>query len=219
MSFLRAARFELSAARVQDLPPPGLPEIAFAGRSNAGKSSAINVLVGQTRLAFVSKTPGRTRLINFFRCSDRGFLVDLPGYGYAKVPEAVRREWQGVLEYYLTRRPSLVGLVLMMDARHPLTALDRQMLAWFSSGARPVHVLLTKADKLTRGEQALTLARVAEVLANTGTRRSVQLFSSLQRTGVEEAEEVIEAWMEKNGTHKRIPPAKGEKSRGQNALI
>ena len=147
----------MSVARSQELPSATLREVAFAGRSNAGKSSAINVLADQNRLAFVSKTPGRTQLINFFRCGDAGYLVDLPGYGYAQVPEAVRRQWRGLLEDYLTRRASLVGLVLIMDARHPLTELDRQMLAWFAPTGRPVHVLLTKSDKLTRSEAALDL--------------------------------------------------------------
>jgi GTP-binding protein len=121
--------------------------------------------------------------------------VDLPGYGYAQVPETVRRQWRGLLENYLTRRASLVGLVLIMDARHPLTELDRQMLAWFAPTGRPVHVLLTKSDKLTRGEAALTLSRTRLGLDEYGIPTSVQLFSSLRKTGIEEAEQVIVAWL------------------------
>lgn len=185
----------MSVARSQELPSATLREVAFAGRSNAGKSSAINVLADQNRLAFVSKTPGRTQLINFFRCGDAGYLVDLPGYGYAQVPETVRRQWRGLLEDYLTHRASLVGLVLIMDARHPLTELDRQMLAWFAPTGRPVHVLLTKSDKLTRSEAALTLSRTRQGLDEYGIPTSAQLFSSLKKTGIEEAEQVIGAWL------------------------
>lgn len=202
---LPATRFERSVARIEDLPPPGMPEIAFAGRSNAGKSSAINALVHHARLAFVSKTPGRTQLINFFRCGDRGFLVDLPGYGYAQVPESVRRGWQGSLEHYLRRRRALAGLVLIMDARHPLTPLDRQMLDWFSPTRRPVHGLLTKSDKLSRGEAALTLRNVRRELAQYPGATSVQLFSSLKKTGLDEAEAVILAWFEGQGGKNEAP--------------
>jgi GTP-binding protein len=202
---LPATRFERSVARIEDLPPPSAPEIAFAGRSNAGKSSAINALVRHTRLAFVSKTPGRTQLINFFRCGDRGFLVDLPGYGYAQVPEAVRRGWQGALEHYLRRRRALAGLVLIMDARHPMTPLDRQMLDWFAPTGRPVHVLLTKADKLARSEGALTLQRVGQALAQYPVAASAQLFSSLRKTGLNEAEAVILAWFGVGGAEKNAP--------------
>ena len=190
----------MSVARSQELPSATLREVAFAGRSNAGKSSAINVLADQNRLAFVSKTPGRTQLINFFRCGDAGYLVDLPGYGYAQVPETVRRQWRGLLENYLARRASLVGLVLIMDARHPLTELDRQMLAWFAPTGRPVHILLTKSDKLTRSEGALTLSRTRQALDEYGIQTSVQLFSSLKKTGIEEAEQVIGSWLVASAT-------------------
>jgi GTP-binding protein len=205
MFSLRGARFEMSVARSQELPSATLREVAFAGRSNAGKSSAINVLADQNRLAFVSKTPGRTQLINFFRCGDAGYLVDLPGYGYAQVPELVRRQWRGLLENYLTRRASLVGLVLIMDARHPLTELDRQMLAWFAPLGRPVHVLLTKSDKLTRSEGALTLSRTRQGLGEYGIPTSVQLFSSLKKTGIEEAEQVIGSWLAACATVDKSP--------------
>lgn len=202
---LPATRFDRSVAHIEDLPPPGMPEIAFAGRSNAGKSSAINTLVRHTRLAFVSKTPGRTQLINFFRCGNRGFLVDLPGYGYAQVPEAVRRGWQGALEHYLRKRRSLVGLVLIMDARHPMTPLDRQMLDWFAPTGRPIHLLLTKADKLTRSEGALTLQRVGQALAQYPATVSAQLFSSLRKVGIEQAEGVVLGWLEGGEAEKKAP--------------
>ncbi len=168
MSLFRNAQFEISVAKPNGLPPPGGPEVAFAGRSNAGKSSAINTLCDHVRLAFVSKTPGRTQLINFFRLRNGAVLVDLPGYGYAEVPEAIRLQWQRLLEDYLTRRPNLVGLVLIMDSRHPLKDRDRVMIGWFAPSGRPIHVLLTKSDKLTRSEQAATLALVRKDLAPLG---------------------------------------------------
>lgn len=195
MSLFRHAVFEISVARPQDLPAAQGPEIAFAGRSNAGKSSAINTLVGHTRLAFVSKTPGRTQLINLFRLRNGAALVDLPGYGYADVPEKVRREWAGLLEHYLTRRQALAGLVMIMDARRPLTELDRQMIEWFGPTGKPIHCLLTKADKLTRQEQAKALLETRAEVAEAGSAITVQLFSSLKKTGVQEAEQVIAGWL------------------------
>jgi GTP-binding protein len=195
MSLFRHARFEISIARPQDLPPSNGPEIAFAGRSNAGKSSALNTLVGHTRLAFVSKTPGRTQLINIFRMNNGAALVDLPGYGYAKVPEAVRKQWVRLLENYLTRRESLMGLILIMDSRHPLTPLDQQMLNWFAPSGRPVHVLLSKADKLTRSAGAQVLAQMRRELPKWGDQITVQLFSSLKKVGMEEAESIVSGWM------------------------
>jgi GTP-binding protein len=198
MSLFRHARFEISIARPQDLPPPDGAEIAFAGRSNAGKSSAINTLVGHTRLAFVSKTPGRTQLINIFRMNNGAALVDLPGYGYAQVPEAVRKQWVRLLENYLTRRTNLIGLILIMDSRHPLTPLDQQMLDWFAPSGRPIHVMLTKSDKLTRSASAQTLTLVKNRLPKWQVRPgqiSVQLFSSLKKAGIEEAESAVEGWM------------------------
>lgn len=194
-SLFRHATFEISVARPQDLPPASGPEIAFAGRSNAGKSSAINTLVGHTRLAYVSKTPGRTQLINIFRLPVGAALVDLPGYGYAQVPEAIRKQWARLLETYLTRRSSLIGLILIMDARHPLTPLDLQMIQWFAPTGRPMHVLLTKSDKLTRGPATQTLARVRRELAKWGEQVTVQLFSSLKKTGMEEAEQIVAGWL------------------------
>jgi GTP-binding protein len=196
MSLFRHAVFEISVAKPQDLPPATGPEIAFAGRSNAGKSSAINTLVGHTRLAFVSKTPGRTQLINLFRLRNGAALVDLPGYGYADVPINVRKQWQGLLEHYLTRRQELAGLVMIMDARRPLLELDRQMINWFGPTGKPIHCLLTKADKLTRQEQAKILKDVRTELADVGSPVTAQLFSSLKKTGMEEAEKVIAAWLD-----------------------
>ncbi|WP_442770280.1 ribosome biogenesis GTP-binding protein YihA/YsxC [Zoogloea ramigera] len=195
MSLFRNAQFEISIAKPSGLPPPNGPEIAFAGRSNAGKSSAINTLANHVRLAFVSKTPGRTQLINFFRLQNGAVLVDLPGYGYAEVPEAIRRQWQHLLEDYLTRRPNLIGLVLIMDSRHPLKDRDRTMIGWFAPSGRPIHVLLTKSDKLTRSEAAATLAAVRKELAPLGEQVTVQLFSSLKKTGVEEVEQVVGSWL------------------------
>ncbi len=195
MSLFRNAQFEISVAKPNGLPPPAGPEVAFAGRSNAGKSSAINTLCDHVRLAFVSKTPGRTQLINFFRLRNGAVLVDLPGYGYAEVPEAIRLQWQRLLEDYLTRRPNLVGLVLIMDSRHPLKDRDRVMIGWFAPSGRPIHVLLTKSDKLSRSEQAATLAAVRKELAPLGEQVTVQLFSSLKKTGIEEAERVVGSWL------------------------
>jgi GTP-binding protein len=192
----RHAVFETSVAHPDQLPAPFAPEIAFAGRSNAGKSSAINTLVGHTRLAFVSKTPGRTQLINLFRMRNGAALVDLPGYGYADVPESVRRQWQGLLERYLTQRENLVGLVLIMDARRPFTELDRQMVGWFATTGRPIHCLLTKADKLTRNEQAKAMKAAKEAAATMLGNITLQLFSSLKKTGIEDAERIITPWLE-----------------------
>ncbi len=198
MSLFRHAEFEISVAKPQGLPPPSGPEIAFAGRSNAGKSSAINTLAGHTRLAYVSKTPGRTQLINVFRLKSGAAVIDLPGYGYADVPVEVRKQWQGLLEYYLTQRPNLIGLVLIMDSRRPLLELDWQMIGWFAPSGRPIHCLLTKADKLTRQEQLKTLrdARAALGKAGLQDRVSVQMFSSLKKAGIEDVEKVVAGWLE-----------------------
>ena len=200
MSLFQNAAFYTSAHQLSDLPPPNGVEIAFAGRSNAGKSSALNTLANHNRLAYVSKQPGRTQLINFFCLNpekgDDKFLVDLPGYGYAKVPENVRKHWQGVLSSYLTERTSLFGLVLVMDSRHPLTPLDRQMLDWFCHSGKPVHVLLTKSDKLSRNEAIQTLLKVRKELNRVwGDNVTVQLFSSSKKLGVEETEKMIGGWL------------------------
>lgn len=195
MSLFRHAVFEISVARPEQLPAATGPEVAFAGRSNAGKSSAINTLVGHTRLAFVSKTPGRTQLINVFRLRNGAALVDLPGYGYAEVPEPVRRQWTVLLEHYLSRRQALTGLVLIMDARRPLGDRDRQMINWFGPTGKPIHCLLTKADKLSRQEQTKMLRQVQAEVADAGSPITAQLFSSLKRTGIEEAEAIIGSWL------------------------
>jgi GTP-binding protein len=208
MSLFANAVFAISAEKLSDLPAPTGAEIVFAGRSNAGKSSAINTLAGMTRLAFVSKTPGRTQLINFFRLRNGAFLVDLPGYGYADVPEKIRRHWKSVLAAYLTQRTSICGLVLIMDARRPLTDLDRQMLEWFGPTGKPIHILLTKADKLTRNEAAKTLQTTRSELTPWADQVSVQLFSSLKKTGADEAEAIIGGWLgiAETGEEKRNAP-------------
>jgi len=184
MSLFQNATYVASAHRLQDLPPPGAPEIAFAGRSNAGKSSAINALANRTRLAFVSKTPGRTQTINLFRLVGGGILADLPGYGYAKVPETLRRHWEATLSAYLQTRASLCGLALVMDARHPLSERDELMLGWFRPTGRPIHVLLTKADKLTRSARAVRARELASALGLQDDQ--VQLTSSSSGQGIAE---------------------------------
>lgn len=200
MPLFQNAQFLASAHYLRDLPPATGVEVAFAGRSNAGKSSALNTLANHNRLAFVSKQPGRTQLINFFTLGNDKHLVDLPGYGYAKVPEALRAHWQQVLSQYLSERISLKGLVLVMDSRHPLTPLDRQMLDWFCPTGNPVHVLLTKSDKLSRNEANQTLMKVRKELETVWGNCTVQLFSSLKKQGVEEAEKIIGAWLFSDAT-------------------
>ena len=195
MSIFQNTVFYTTINRLQDLPPPNGVEIAFAGRSNAGKSSAINTLTNRNRLAFVSKTPGRTQHINFFKLGDRHFLVDLPGYGYAKVPSEIRKHWENLLSTYLQTRKSLYGMVLIMDVRHPLTPLDRRMLDWFTPTGKPVHILLTKADKLTWQQAKSTLQNVLEFLQKTYPQCSVQLFSSTSKKGIKETYTVLEAWL------------------------
>ena len=195
MSLFRGATFYITAHHLSDLPPPLGPEIAFAGRSNAGKSSAINTLVDHNRLAFVSKTPGRTQQINFFSLRGGAFLVDLPGYGYAKVQRELRAHWEQLLSTYLRTGGSLVGMVLIMDARHPLTPLDHQMLNWFASTGKPVHVLLSKSDKLSRQEGQTTLREVRAELSKYADNYTAQLFSSSKKQGIEEAEKMIGNWL------------------------
>jgi GTP-binding protein len=198
VSLFRHAVFEISVAKPSGLPAPFGDEIAFAGRSNAGKSSAINTLAAHTRLAYVSKTPGRTQLINLFRLKNGAAMVDLPGYGFAQVPMAVRREWQGLLEHYLTQRENLIGLVLIMDSRRPLLELDWKMIGWFSATGRPIHCLLTKSDKLSKQEQTKILRETKKALADQGSPITVQLFSSLKKTGMDEVEAVVGGWLAKS---------------------
>ncbi len=200
MPLLQKAKFLTSANHINELPEDDGLEIAFAGRSNAGKSSAINSLSRQNKLAYVSKQPGRTQLVNFFEIEERKYLVDLPGYGYAKVPESMRKHWQKTLPTYLQQRQSLVGLVIVMDIRNPLTALDINMLDWFAPRQKPIHVLLTKCDKLSKDKQNKTLFSVQKELENQWstfyqTPCTAQLFSSLKKIGLEEADGVLETWL------------------------
>lgn len=188
------ARFMLSIPDPQQAPPDAGYEVAFAGRSNAGKSSALNALTQRKSLARTSKTPGRTQHLVFFELDGERRLVDLPGYGFAKVPEKVRRHWGLAMETYLSGRESLRGLVLMMDVRHPLTDFDKQMLQWCQHAGMPVHILLTKADKLKRGPAMSTLLKVQKTLAEQHNV-SVQLFSALKHTGVEQARAVLDSWL------------------------
>lgn len=191
----RRAQFLLSAPSVREAPADQGAEVAFAGRSNAGKSSAINALTGIGSLARTSKTPGRTQHLVFFALNDERRLVDLPGYGYARVSEQVKLQWQRALEHYLRMRASLRGLILVMDIRHPLTEFDRQMLDWCRAAELPVHILLTKADKLKRGAAANTLLAVRAELARRYPGAHAQTFSATKRTGIEQAHRILDAWL------------------------
>lgn len=195
MNLFQNAQFYTTVNHLKDLPNTSA-EIAFVGRSNAGKSSSINTLCNHVRLAYVSKTPGRTQHINFFELSNGHFMVDLPGYGYAEVPEAVRKHWVQLLGQYLQTRQQLIGLVLIMDCRHPLKPLDIQMLDFFAQTGRPVHILLSKSDKLSKNEQIKTLSSVKKLLKPFMERQeiSVQLFSSLKKQGVDEVNERVAQW-------------------------
>ena len=215
MPLFQNAVFHTTVANLRDLPQDAISEVAFAGRSNAGKSSAINTLAGRVRLAFVSKTPGRTQHLNYFTLAAGKYFVDLPGYGYAKAPEEIRTQWEGLIGPYLSRRGPLVGLVVIMDCRRPFTELDCNLINWFRPTGRPIHILLSKADKLSRQEQTKVLREVKAELANWGEGRySVQLFSSLKKTGVEEAEAVLADWLgielpQKAAKENKGPPDKG----------
>lgn len=191
----RAVAFLQSASKIENAPPDEGSEVAFAGRSNAGKSSAINALTQNSKLARTSRTPGRTQLINFFALSDSQRLVDLPGYGYAKVPLKMKREWNLQLERYLQRRQSLRGLILLMDIRHPLTDQDNLMLEWAVTAHMPVHILLTKADKLKKGPAKSSLLSVRAKLAHHGDLVSVQLFSAPKKDGLKALERQLNAWL------------------------
>ena len=213
MSLFQQAVFLTTVAHLRDLPRDAVREVAFAGRSNAGKSSAINTLAGRVRLAYVSKTPGRTQHLNYFTLADGRYFVDLPGYGYAKAPEGIRSQWEGLVGPYLGKREQLVGLVVIMDIRRPLTDLDLRLIDWFRPTGRPIHILLSKADKLSRQEQTTVLRAVKAELATWGDAglSSVQLFSSLKRTGVEEAEALLGNWLgiEGKAQQNKRPPEKG----------
>ena len=193
MSQFPDAKFVLSANSAAQFLPDDGREVAVAGRSNAGKSSAINVIVNRRQFARTSKSPGRTQLVNFFDLREGQRLVDLPGYGFAKVSDATRRHWGELLEQYFQSRKSLSGLLLIVDVRRQLKDFDRQMLEFAVAVELPVHVLLTKADKLKRGQAANALLAVRKELGNDV---GVQLFSALDRQGVEEAREVLERFLE-----------------------
>ena len=210
MPLFQKAVFLTTVANLRDLPQDSLREIAFAGRSNAGKSSAINTLAGRVRLAFVSKTPGRTQHLNYFTLEEGKYFVDLPGYGFAKAPEAIRSQWEGLIGPYLSKREQLAGLVVIMDSRRPFTDLDIRLIDWFRPTGRPIHILLSKADKLSRQEQTKILRSVKAEVATWGDAElySVQLFSSLKKTGVEEAEQVLAGWLDielKTKENKKAP--------------
>ncbi len=190
------AAYLLSVHQLKQLPPDQGREVAFAGRSNSGKSSAINTLTGQRQLARTSKTPGRTQQIIFFRLDDTRHLVDLPGYGYAKVPPKLQAHWEQTLESYLRQRRSLKGLVLVMDIRHPLTRYDEQMLDWCAASEMPVHALLTKADKLSRGKARATLQQVSHLLRkNWGEHADAQIYSASTGVGVEALQARLDDWL------------------------
>lgn len=191
----RNACFLNSVHSLAQLPPDTGREVAFAGRSNAGKSSALNVLTGQRQLARVSKTPGRTQLLNFFQMEPERYLVDLPGYGYAQVPDAIRQHWRLLLERYLRERRALCGLMLLMDIRHPLTPLDRQLLDSCAYRQLPTHILLTKADKLSRGAARTVLQQVQKMLKTDYPSASAQLFSAMTQLGMDEAHAQLDQWL------------------------
>jgi len=197
-NYYQNTQFLTSASQPAQFPDLEGIEIAFAGRSNAGKSSAINTLCEITNLARTSKTPGRTQLINFFTVDDQRRLVDLPGYGYAKVPEKVRKDWQKLMESYLSERPHLSGLVIIMDIRHPMKDYDLQMLEWCQHFNIPVHILLTKADKIKRGPAIQSLTNVKKILKAEGLEASTQIFSALKGTGIKELQSKLNEWYQLN---------------------
>ena len=205
MSLFRNIEFLTTVADTRTLPPARGAEVAFVGRSNAGKSSAINALANRKRMAFVSKTPGRTQHINFFTVGPDQYLVDLPGYGYAAVPAAERDRWNELIGGYLQARQSLRGVVLIMDARHPLGVLDYQLLDWLKPTAVPVHVLLSKADKLGRQESLATLQKVSAALKDLDKSYSAQLFSSPRKIGILEASKLIGGWLDPRNRNKKPP--------------
>ena len=192
---IQNATYWKSFEKYNQIPLNECAEVVFAGRSNAGKSSAINALTNQKKLAHVSKLPGRTRLLNFFSVGDDRFIVDLPGYGYAKVPEEVRNAWGRELTRYLGGRHQIRGLFAVMDSRHAPTILDEQLVEWFGTTEKPIHVLLTKSDKLTRNEANKKLKMVSDILCSQYSRLSVQLFSSSNKTGVDEARQKLIEWL------------------------
>ena len=193
----RNAQFLISAAKFKQCPDDSGAEVAFAGRSNAGKSSAINALTENKKMARTSKTPGRTQLIKFFTVGIQHRLVDLPGYGFAKVPIEMKNEWQRQIDEYLQYRESLRGIILLMDIRHPLQDFDRMILQWGKDANMPVHVLLTKADKLKFGAAKKALLETQRAI-NQHYDASIQLFSALKKQGLEELAAQLDAWLEIN---------------------
>lgn len=189
------ARFVISASTFEQCPPDVAREVAFVGRSNAGKSSAINVLTSQHKLARTSKTPGRTQLLNFFEVGPDRYLVDLPGFGYAKVSAQVQKKWKKQLELYLEKRESLQGLVLLMDIRHPFMDFDEMIIDWCAASEMPMHILLTKADKLKHGAAKATLLMARKRLEELGGLFSAQLYSSLKHEGVDELRARLDRWL------------------------
>jgi GTP-binding protein len=202
--------FLASAGLTGGLPPEDLPELAFAGRSNVGKSSAINALANRKRLAFVSKTPGRTQTINFFDLGGQGRLVDLPGYGYARVPQEVRAQWDELVGGYLGSRGTLAGVVVLMDARRPFTGQDEHLLEWLRPAGQRLLVLLSKCDKLTRQGRARALKEAQSHLAQRAHDGEARLFSSLSGEGVVEARSLLEGWLRSAGAGNKKPPVKGK---------
>ncbi len=194
----RKAEFLLSVNKWADLPADSITEVAFAGRSNAGKSSAINAITDIKTLCRTSKTPGRTQMINYFTVSEGKHLVDLPGYGYAKVPVKIKQHWQNLLERYLVERPMLKGVVMIMDVRRPLTEYDVLMLQWCQRAEMPTHILLTKADKFKRGAAQNILLKVRRTLKEEYPSTTVQLFSALKKTGLDEARAHLDEWFNLN---------------------
>ncbi len=195
LTLLEKAKFMTSAPRLSACPPNIGYEVAFAGRSNAGKSSAINTLTRQRQLARASKTPGRTQLLNYFSLDEERRLVDLPGYGYAAVPLAMKLAWQKELENYLIKRESLQGLILLMDIRHPMQKYDEMLLNWAQERNLRVHILLTKCDKLNRGPSMLALQEVKKQLLAKKLVASISLFSSLNKQGLEDAAVILGDWL------------------------
>lgn len=200
-NYYRRASFLISAGKLSQLPADEGYEAAFAGRSNAGKSSAINVLTCNQQLARTSKTPGRTQLINYFYLDESRRLVDLPGYGYAKVGKETKQQWDALLDSYLRSRQSLRGLILLMDCRHPLKEFDVQMIRWCAAGNLALHILLTKSDKLKKGAAANALQAVKAQLRELYPQATVQLFSALKKSGVDNLILVLDKWLdiEQNG--------------------
>jgi len=194
----RNIKFFKSAALFDQLPPDVGAEVAFAGRSNAGKSSALNTITDTHRLARTSKTPGRTQLINFFTLTEMQRLVDLPGYGFAKVPDQIKYRWEKTLTEYIVNRQCLKGIILLMDIRHPLKPFDWQMIEWTLAQSLPIHILLTKADKLKRGAQNQTLMQVKKELSSYEGHITIQLFSATQPLGVEQVHDKLNEWLEVN---------------------